>query len=402
MAYQKPNLFRYRVAQGVSWLVATCVFRRRILRNEIKHQQGAYVVIANHQAALDFVNLIGTTRRPMTFVISKSFFTTLPVRGWMEKMGVIPKQQFQTTARDMRNMKAVIEAGQPLVIYPAGLMCEDGLSTPIPAATYRFLQWLGADVYVARTTGSYFVMPKWKGGLHPGRTDMDIYRLFTKEELAVLSEEEIKARTDAAILFDAYREQEQTMVKYHQAHKLEGLENVLYLCPHCGREFVMQAEGSTLRCTACGYEQEGDRYGFLHNRKGLGEEIRYVSDWSRMIYTRLKERVLAGQEQSLSTPVTIRMIDPVSNKFRDVGEGTVSLNPERLGLTGTVNGEAIEVTAATAVIPTLPFSPGKHLEIQDGSDIYRCVPKDPRLVMKLINLIKIFYELKNAPVTADT
>ena len=76
-------------------------------------------------------------------------------------MGVIPKQQFQTTVTDMKNMKAVVEAGQPLVIYPAGLMCEDGLSTPVPKATYKFLKWMNVDVYMARTEGSYFVMPKW-------------------------------------------------------------------------------------------------------------------------------------------------------------------------------------------------------------------------------------------------
>ena len=68
MRYQKPNLFVYRLAQAVSWLVATLVFRLRILRNEIKNQQGPFLVIANHQCALDFVNLIGATKRPMTFV----------------------------------------------------------------------------------------------------------------------------------------------------------------------------------------------------------------------------------------------------------------------------------------------------------------------------------------------
>ena len=73
MRYTKPNLFIYRLAQVISWFVATFIFRRKILRNEIRGKQGAYVVIANHQAALDFVNLIGATRRPMSFVISKSF-----------------------------------------------------------------------------------------------------------------------------------------------------------------------------------------------------------------------------------------------------------------------------------------------------------------------------------------
>lgn len=399
MTYQKPHIFHYRVAQGISNLVATCVFRRRILRNEIKDAQGPYVVIANHQAALDFVNLIGATRRPMSFVISKSFFSTLPVRGWMEKMGVIPKQQFQTTVSDMKKMRAVIEAGQPLVIYPAGLMCEDGLSTPIPAATYKFLQWLGADLYVADTVGSYFVMPKWGKGLRPGRTYMDIYRLLTKEQLADMTEQQVKEAVEPHLLFDAYREQETLPTPNRKNKNVEGLENVLYLCPHCGREFVTETEKDVIRCTACGYELVGDEQGLLHNRKGLGEEIRYVSDWSRLIYTRLKERVLAGDEEDLSSPVTIQMIDSTKNKFVPVGEGVVHLNAERLRIAGTIRGEDVDIVAPTATIPTLPFSPGKHLEVQKGGDIYRCVPKNGRLVMKFIHLIKIFYELKNAPVT---
>ena len=181
MDYQKPNTAVYRIAQGISWLAASLVFRLKILRNEIKDQEGPYLVIANHQCALDFVNLIVATSRPMTFVLSKSFFSTLPIQGWLKQLGVIPKQQFQTTVSDMKKMKAVVEAGEPLVIYPAGLMCEDGLSTPVPKATYKFIKWMNVDVYMAKTQGSYFVMPKWSGKLRPGRTTMDIFRLFTKK-----------------------------------------------------------------------------------------------------------------------------------------------------------------------------------------------------------------------------
>ena len=42
---------------------------------------------------------------------------------------------------------------------------------------------------------------------------------------------------------------------------------------------------------------------------------------------------------------------------------------------------------------TLPFTPGKHLEVQNGNDIYRCVLEDGRLAMKFINMIKIFFDL---------
>ena len=116
MKYQKPNILCYRVAQLVSWFAATFLFGRKYLRNEIRGKKGPFVVIANHEAALDFVNLIGATSRPMSFVISKSFFSTLPIQGFLKKLGVIPKQQFQTSSDDLKKMKRVIEAGQPVVI----------------------------------------------------------------------------------------------------------------------------------------------------------------------------------------------------------------------------------------------------------------------------------------------
>ena len=402
MDYTKPRLLHYRVAQAASWVMATFVFRRKILRNEIKNQKGPFVVIANHEAALDFVNLIGATRRPMSFVISKSFYNTLPLKGYMEKMGVIPKQQFQTTVRDLKRIRAVIEQGEAVVIYPAGLMCEDGLSTPIPSATYKFLQWLEADVYVARTTGSYFVMPKWAGGMRPGRTYMDIYKLFSKEELALLDEETVRQRTNDAILFDAYREQEQYRVKYKNNHRIDGLQNVLYMCPHCGTEFSMEVRGgSTILCNACGYEQVCDEYAFLHNRKGIGEKLRYVSDWSRLIHRTLKEKIQQGLEDTLTAPITIRMINYGKNKFEDVGRGTLQLCRDKFLITGIIREEPVVLEVSIANIPTLPFSPGKHLEIQHGANIYRCVPDDGRVVMKFINMVKIFYELRSqSPVSA--
>ena len=113
MHYTKPNLLCYRIAQVVSWLVATFVFRRKVLRNEIRGQRGPFVVIANHQAALDFVNLIGLTHRRMSFVISNSFFSTLPIQSFLRKMGVIPKQQFQSSVGDMKRLRAVIANDAP-------------------------------------------------------------------------------------------------------------------------------------------------------------------------------------------------------------------------------------------------------------------------------------------------
>lgn len=397
MNYNKPSALHYKFAQIVSWFVANFIFRRKFIRNEIKDKKGPFVVIANHEAVLDFVNLIGATKRPMSFVISSAFFNTLPLKKFMTKMGVIPKAQFQTSMKDLRQMVSVIKNEGSIAIYPAGLMCEDGLSTPIPQATYKFLKLLNVDVYVAKTTGTYFVMPKWAEGISPGRTYMDIYKLFSKEELAEADEATIKVKTDEALLFDAYREQEQYLAKYKSNRVLSGLENVLYMCPYCKTEFSMQVKDkNVLQCSECGLTYSSDIYGFLHKESCFGPDMRYVSDWSRLIHEDMKSKIEEGLVQSFTAKTKIRMINFEKNKFIEVGSGTISLSTEELRIDGIVKEETINLAIPTAHFPTLPFKPGKHLDIQHNSDIYRCVLEDGRLAMKFIHMIKSIHELKES------
>ena len=72
------------------------------------------------------------------------------------------------------------------------------------------------------------------------------------------------------------------------------------------------------------------------------------------------------------------------------GEGKVGF-----GIEGQIHGETVSLSVPIHNIPTLPFSPGKHLELQQGSTIYRCLPEDGRLAMKYIHMVKSFYELRN-------
>ena len=295
----------------------------------------------------------------------------------------------------MRRIKAVIENGESLVIYPAGLMCEDGISTPIPQATYKFLKWLDADVYVARASGTYFTMPKWTKGFRPGRTYMDIYKLFDRNELKKLSVGEIKERTDGAILFDAYREQEGLLSKYSNNDNIEGLEKVLYACPNCGKEFTVKVrDGNIIYCTDCGFAERSDEYGFLH-KIGQGEELRYVSDWSRLIYERHRDMLKEHPEYTLSAKTRIYMLDYDKHKFTWVGLGKLTLGKTAFRIEGVINGSSVDMTIPSTKLPTLPFKPGKYLEVQNGADIYRCELDDGKLVMKFINTVKAFFELNN-------
>ena len=394
----KQNKFIYYFVRFLAIILSFFVFKRKLIRNEIKSKKGPFVIIANHEAALDFVNIIGATRRPLTFVISNSFYNTLPFKPIVSRLGMIPKQQFQTSLNDMHKMKTAIDDGRILVIYPSGLMSDDGAQTPTPAATYGFLKWLKTDVYVARTTGTYFSMPKWRhGGLRSGKTYMDIYKLFDKDTLLEISNENLQTITDSALNFDAYEDQEKYLVKYKNGNDIEGIENVLYMCPHCKSEFSMKVrDKSVIFCDKCGFEETADEYGFLYKTGGPGNEIRHPSKWNRIIHDELAKRISSPEFDILSSNVKVQIIPDGKTQFEDYGSGTLTISAAALQLRGTFGGEQNEITVPSVCFPCLPYNPGKYLEIQDGSKIYRCFPEDGRVCVKFIDTVKILYELHSA------
>lgn len=389
---KEQNIVLYRFIRLIVKIFAALMFRCRIRRNELKNVQGPCVVLANHECMLDFINLSAMVRRPIRFVISDSFYNSLSgFSKILRQLGVIPKQQFETSLPALRKMKQIVNNGEILGIYPAGLMCEDGVSTPIPQATYKFLTFLDTDVYIARTYGAYFVMPKWSPGIHPGRTEMDIYKLLSREELKQLSVSQIRERVEQALLFDAYADQETLRVRYRHANDLTGLENTLYHCPECGKDFSMEiSEKTTIRCAACGYAEQADAFGFLHRRSACGTERRYVSHWNQEILEDTK-RLLEDPEFELSDETQIHMIDHEQHKYVPVGSGRLTFSRSGISLVGTVKDEPLEIHIPAGRFPTLPFVPGKRLEVQYEGSSYRCVLSNGQLAGKFINLIKVSY-----------
>ena len=396
MAIKKPNMVVYRIMQGLSGIIARVVFRRRLLRNEIKDKKGPMVIIGNHEAALDFTTLVGATKQPITFVVSDSFYNTLPFRKYMKMIGVIPKQQFQTTIKEISMMRHAIKNDGILMFYPAGLMSEDGIATPIPQSTYAFLQWLDADVYVARTTGTYFCTPKWSSKIRPGKTYMDIFKLIDKKELSSMTLEQIQEKVDDVLNFDAYREQEENKIRYYGGKNVEGLQNVLYVCPSCKKEFTIRTKKKhTLYCTECGFAHKSDKYGFLHNSGKASKEYRYVSDWSRMIHDKVKSDIESGKLTKLYSKATIQTIDYKKKKYVTVGRAHVTLTPEKFIISGPINCKFEHIEIPLTHFASLPYKPGCRIEVQHGKTTYRCLLDDSKLATKFVDMVRIFYEINN-------
>ena len=104
---------------------------------------------------------------------------------------------------------------------------------------------------------------------------------------------------------------------------------------------------------------------------------------------------------NITTMARVQTIDPKKHKYRDSGKAEITLTPDTLSLRGIINGEEIDLSMPTASFPSLPFKPGRNFEIQHGDISYRCFPQKPLVVMKWVNLVKIFYEIKTREKEAE-
>ena len=385
--YRKPNPIIYYIYHFICKIIAKFIFNTKILRNEVKGVKGPYVVIANHESQIDFINLALISNRRMHMVISNSFYQTLSIKPLLDMIKVIPKQQFQTTPTDIRTMKRAIENNMPLGIYPVGLMTENGLSTDPGISIGKLLKFLKTDVYVCYTEGSYLTQPKWSKVRRKGQITIDAYKLISKEELATISNEDLYQLVRKNIDYNSYQNQKKNKILFKHGNNVEGLEYVLYQCPKCKSvKSIVSKDKTRLKCMCCSYEVEANNYGLFNS-----EEIIYdtPSDWSIEIIENLKEEMLLNPEYQLDDEVIISMINYQKHKFEEVGIGSISINKNNIILNGTINNEKVELNYLTNTYPMLPFIPGKHLEIQDGQNIYRLKFKDPYNIMIFINILKI-------------
>ena len=392
--YKKPSLITYFFTSIIFKIFSKFKFNLKVIKNDVKKVKGPFVILANHESALDFVNIYTAIKRRAHFVISRAFYSTLPIRKIMDSMGVIPKNQFQTIPSDLKNMKTAITNGFPLVIYPAGLMPEDGIGTPIPKATGKALKWIGVDVYVAKSVGSYLTNPKWSSRWRKGRVKLSITKFLSKEELLNTLENEVQQKLEKELYFDAYKNNEIERVCFKHGDEVLGLENVLYKCPNCKSEFTIKAENkNTLKCCKCNYSVYADKMGFLYSKDNNVAIYKHPSDWSKFIENELLLQIKEDKNYTLQCDADVYMIDYKKGKFVCAGKTNLKLSRKGFEFDGIINNEKFVKNISISNFPTLPLKPGKSFEIQDGKDIYRILPMDKTVCTKWVSALEILYNL---------
>ena len=381
---KKRNLDIPKKPNAIFYFIAWCIIAPFIkIKYNVKYHrmkeklQEPYVLISNHGNTVDpFLSACAVYPNRLNFVGGYAYAQKRSY-GWLFRLAqAIPKFQYQIDLASIKQMIGIVKNGGNLALFPSGRLPTYGENEVVTPAVAKMLKMAKVNIYYTKIEGAYLSRPKWSKKYRRGRIDVTVGKLLSKEELALKSVEEVNELVQKTLGHNEFRNyQDKMQIEYKGKDLAEGIEQVLYMCPKCYKEYTISSKGNEVRCSSCG--------SVWHlNSKGYFEEqdiVRDNHDWSLII----KEKVLEEVQKEgfeMNDEAELRILE----KGKEViyGHGKIKLDKTGITYEGMFRGEEQTIFFSIEELISLPFRCSVNFEIAYNTDVIRFCLKDTKTITK--------------------
>lgn len=290
------------------------------------------LILMNHSSFID-LKIASTILYPRLFNIVCTSDGFVGKEWLMRHLGCIPTQKFVSDLGLVRDLLYTVkDLHSSVLMYPEASYSFDGTATPLPESIGKCVKMLGVPVIMIRTHGAFARDPLYNGlQLRQVDVSADMTYLLSPEEIANATVAEINEILAEQFSFDNFRWQQENSIRINEPFRADGLNRVLYKCPHCGREGTMIGKGISIRCDACGKEYTLTETGYLEAQSGE-TEFPHIPDWYRWERECVRKELEDGSYR-LDVPVDICMLVDTRSIYR-VGSGRLVHTTAGFHLTG--------------------------------------------------------------------
>ena len=353
------------------------------------------LILMNHSCFLDLM-IMSRIFYPRKYGIVCTTDGFVGMEWLMRFLGCIPTQKFVSDVSLIRDMEYMLkEKKTSVLMYPEASYSFDGTATALPRKMGVLLKKLGVPVVTVITRGAFTRQPLYNClKKRKVRVSAEVRCLATAEEVKMKTVRELDELLDEAFAFDGFAWQKENGVEVKDNTRADGLERILYKCPHCGAEGEMLGKGTTLTCNHCGKVWEMDTLGQMHALEGE-TEFSHIPDWYAWERAEVRKELEAGT-YSLETDVDIGMMVDYKAIYM-VGQGHLSHSDEGFHLTGC-DGKLEYAQGALACYGLYAdyywYSIADVICIGNADALYYCFPKDGASVAKTRMAAEELYKLK--------
>ena len=354
------------------------------------------LILMNHSSFTD-MKLAYAIFYPKRFGIVTSVDGMSGILGkLMRLLGCTPTHKYITDLTLIRDLEYMLKKNKTSVLmYPEAGYSFDGTTTTLPRKLGVLMKKLGVPVVTVITQGAFHRDPLYNMlQIRNVKVSAHVKCIATAEELKTLSVAELDARLDESFSFDNFAWQRDNKVSVDVPFRADGLERILYKCPHCGKEAKMEGKGIHVTCHACGKQWEMDEYGQLTALEGE-TEFSHIPDWYKWERDCVRKELEDGT-YLLDTPVDIRLQVDFTGLY-DVGEGHLVHSSDGFHLTGAdgkLDYKQSPVASHTLYSDYFFYEIGDMIGIGDNDVSYFCFPKDNVPVAKARLATEELYKMK--------
>ena len=288
------------------------------------HLPENYIVLANHATDYDPLFVASSFPRQMYFVgsehISRWKFAYKLLRYAFDPI-MRPKGTVavSTTMDVLRR----IRAGANVCIFAEGARTWDGVTQAIVPSTGKTVKSARCGLVTYKIAGGYFASPNWSGkNTRRGYVHGQVVNVYTKEQIAKLTVDEINEIIADDLYEDAYARQMKDPKPYRGKRLAEKLENLLFICPECGKVDTLYSSDDKVICRECGLTFSYDEYGMFRNAPF--KTVREFAQWQR------EEVREAVRNRTTYQAPHAKMIQVVNHQESLAGEGELILSQDFL------------------------------------------------------------------------
>ena len=344
----KQNFFIRSLFNILTFLL-TCGHPFKINKDKrLKDLKEPHLILLNHTSMADLKFMVRMNKRQkFNYVIALDAFLDASFTHLQEfimrNYGAIAKRKFTNDRYLVKQMKyALTKNKHNVVMYPEARFCLSGTFSSTPESLGKVIKVLGVPVVTNQTLGTYISQPCWSDKVDRNAPiEANIKYLLTKEEVEELSYEEINQRIIEALDYNDFDYQLDRGIKIKYKKRAEGINHILYQCPHCLKEHKMYSHRTKFWCGECKHEWE-----FLENGrlKATNGETYFdnIPDWFEWERENVRQEILRG-EYNFDDDVMIYSL-PNVKKLLPVGVGHLTHSVEKgFHLTGHFGDYHIDV-----------------------------------------------------------
>ena len=358
-----------------------------------------YLLLSNHMSFVDFELVsLGTYPHRVNNVVNIDGFY---MRAWLlEWIGAICTRKFTTDLHLVRSICKVLERGDVLCMYPEARYSPAGTTSYLPESLGMLVKKSKVPVVVALHHGNYLHSPFWN---FRKKRKVPLYTTFTKiwdpEDLEKLSVEEINEGLKKALTYDDYKYQKDNGILITEPYRAEGLNKILYQCPHCKTEHKMSSEGAELFCTECGKRWYLNEDGTLKALEGE-TEFSHIPDWFEWERSEVRAQIERG-EYTFEDDVEVYSL-PRCYKYEPLGFGKLTHDPEQgFVLTGHYRGKdyriqrmPLQTNSLHVEYDFLRIKPFDLVDISTENDSFYCYTTKKDVITKLAFATEEIYKIE--------